>query len=227
MVTVSFVIGHDLQQGAQEIRERLEILKRRLPDGVDDPILRRFDPNTTPFITATLTLQGNLSQVEMRRMVEEIIVPRIERLSGVASASVGGLNSQEVGVDLNASRLKALRVTAQQVVNALRNENTIMPSGRITSSEANMPLRTSAQFQNLDDIRGLIVSRQGTSVVHLQDVANVEVRYQTRQNLVRVNGQDVLVLSVQKQSGSNVVETASLVRRELQSLTRDFPQLSF
>ncbi len=226
-VTISFVIGHDLQQGAQEVRERLDILKRRLPDGVDDPVLRRFDPNTSPFLTAALSFQGDLSPVEKRRMVEEIITPRLERLSGVASASVSGLVTQEVGVDLIASKLKALHISPQQVVAALKAENTVMPSGTISTTSAEMPLRTSAQFQSLDDIQKLVVARQGTGTVRIQDVANIGLRFRERQNQVRVNGQDTLVVSVQKQSGSNVVQAATLVRNELKSLSRDFPQLKF
>lgn len=57
MVTVSFVIGYDLQQGAQDIRERLDTLKRRFPDGVDEPTLRRFDPNSSPFMTISLNIR--------------------------------------------------------------------------------------------------------------------------------------------------------------------------
>ncbi len=227
-VIISFVIGHNIQEGAQEVRERLDVLKRRLPDDVEEPVLRRFDPNTSPFITVALSVrEGTLSPVELRRMVEEIVVPRIERLSGVAAVQVGGLRIQEVGVELTASKLKALSVSPQQVVAALRAENVILPSGRISGTSADMALRTSAGFWNLDEIRNVVVARRVTRPILLQEVATVDVRFQERQSMVRIDGKDTLVLSVQKQSGSNVVQTAHLVRTELAKISRDFSQLAF
>ncbi|MDO8568334.1 MAG: efflux RND transporter permease subunit [Dehalococcoidales bacterium] len=227
-IMVSFVIGHDLQQGAQEVRERLDVLKRRLPDGTDEPVLRRFDPNTSPFMTAALAVKGdNLSPSDVRRMVEEIVVPRLERISGVAAATVSGLQTQEVGVDLNAGKLKALRVSPQQVVTTLRNENVAQPSGRIYGTSVDMPLRTTAEYKNLDDIRKLVVARTATGNVLLQDVADVNVRFPARDSYNRVNGQETMSVGLQKQSGANEVAAAKLVRDELAGISRDFPQLQF
>ncbi|MFC1940724.1 efflux RND transporter permease subunit, partial [Chloroflexota bacterium] len=203
-VTISFVIGHDIQQGAQEVRERLDILKRRFPDGVDEPTLRRFDPNASPFMTVAISVQGdNLSPAELRRMVEEIVVPNMERLPGIAAATVSGLEIQEVGVELNASKLKALRITPQQVVTTLRSENVAQPSGRILTADTDTPLRTSAELQSLDNIRNLVIAHQAYGNVLLKDVANVGLRFPPKDRLVRINGQDTMTVSLQNQSGSN------------------------
>ncbi|MFC2005938.1 efflux RND transporter permease subunit [Chloroflexota bacterium] len=227
-VTISFVIGHDIQQGAQEVRERLDILKRRLPDGVGEPIFRRYDPNASPFMTVAISVRGdNLSYVELRRMVEEIVVPNLERLQGIAAATVYGLQIQEVGVELDASKLKARHITPQRVVTVLRNENVVQPSGRISGATADIPLRTKAEFQNLDDIRNLVVARQVSGTVLLQDVANVLLRFPPKDRLIRINGQDTMTVSLQTQSGSNEVHTARLVRDELRNISDDFPKLNF
>lgn len=78
MVIIQFVVGHDLQQGAAEVREAIDRVRRRLPNDIDEPVLRRFDPNTSPFMNVALTIQGgNLSAVELRNMVEDIVVPRL------------------------------------------------------------------------------------------------------------------------------------------------------
>jgi HAE1 family hydrophobic/amphiphilic exporter-1 len=227
-VGISFVVGHDVQQGAQEVRERLDAIKRRLPDGAEAPSLQRFDPNTSPIMTVALNLQGEpLSAMELRRLVEQIVVTRVERLSGVAAVSVGGLRTQEVGVDLNARRLRALGVSPQQVVAALQRENVLSPSGRVSSAAEDVPLRTAADYQDLDDIRRTVVTRSATGQVQVQDVAEVDIRLRERQQQVRINGVDTLVMSVQKQSGGNTVQTAHLVKDELKKLARDYPQLNF
>lgn len=227
-VLVSFVVGYDISQGAQEVRERLDEIKRSLPDGAEEPVMRRFDPNSMPFITAALSVQGSaLSPVELRRVVEEIVVPRLERLPGVASAQINGLRIQEIGVELSASKLKALQVSPLQVVAALGAENTIMPSGRVVGTSEDITLRTSAEFQNLDEISNVVVSRKSTSIVRLRDVADISPRLEETDSLVRVNGQDTLTLDMRRQSGSNIVKTASLVHEELKKISSDFPQLNF
>jgi hydrophobic/amphiphilic exporter-1 (mainly G- bacteria), HAE1 family len=228
MVSVSFVVGYDLQQGAQDVRERLDVLKRSLPDGTDAPILRRFDPSQQPFMTVAMSLRGNnISPLETRRMVEDVVQPRLERLAGVASAGGSGYSIQEVDVQLIAGKLKALRVSPTQVVTALKAENSNTPSGRILGTSENVPVRAAAEFKNADELGNVIVARHGTRSVKLNEVATVQTQLPDKTSYTRVNGEDTLVLEVQKQSGSNVVQTAVLVREELKSLARDFPNLNF
>ena len=93
--------------------------------------------------------------------------------------------------------------------------------------DQNLTLNTAAQFQNVDEIGKLIVARHGTTAIQLNQVATVAVGTQPPVTFVRVNGQSALIIQVQKQSGSNVVQTAALVRDELNSLSHDFPNLDF
>jgi HAE1 family hydrophobic/amphiphilic exporter-1 len=145
----------------------------------------------------------------------------------VAAVNVSGLRTQQVGVALDARRLRAVGVTPQQVTTALQRENVIQPSGRISGSSEDVPLRTTADFKGLDDIRRVVVTRQATGPVLLQDVASVDIRLTDRQQQVRINGVDTLVVSVQKQSGGNTVEAAHHVKEELKKLSRDYSQLNF
>ena len=105
-VTVSFVVGFNLEQGAEEVREVLDPLTRSLPTGAQTPVLRRFDPNQSPFMTVALTIKGTpLSAADLNQLVTEVVQPRLQQLSGVASADVSGLPTQEVAIKLNAMRL--------------------------------------------------------------------------------------------------------------------------
>lgn len=227
-VISNFVPGHDVQAAAQEVRERLEVLKRRFPDGVEDPVLRRFDPNELPFMTVALTTRGEpLSPAELRRLMEELVVPRLERLPGVAAAEVSGLRVQEIQVNLIASKLKALGISPQQVVAALRAENVALPSGRISATREELVVRTSAEFRDISEINKIVIARRGTRAILLEEVATVGLGLQERRSQVRFNGQDTLIMDMRKQSGTNIVQAAHLVREELGRITRDFPQLAF
>jgi len=227
-VSIRFAIGRDVAQAAQEVRERLDTVRRRLPDDAEDPVLRRFDPNDSPIMSVALTTRGeDIPPAEMRRLIEELVGPRLERIPGVAAADVSGLRVQEVHIELIASKLKTLGITPQQVVAALRSENVTQPSGRLSSERENLLLRTSAPFLNLDEIRQIVVARKGSQAILLQDVAGIQLDYPETTSYVRVNGQATRVIELRKQSGSNVVQTAGLVREELGRISSDFPQLNF
>ena len=227
MVTVNFNVGYNIQQGSQDIRQALDAYERTLPTGANTPVMRRFDPNSSPFLTAALNISGNVTDVEVRQIVEQIIQPRLSQVPGVAAATVSGYPIQSIMVDLSASRMKALKVSASQVVSALKAQNVIMPSGTITDSSQTLPVRTSAAFQNLDEIGNIAVAQYGTRTVQLSDVAAIEARSQDATTLVRVNGQDAMMVQTQMQSGASVVQTAALVRQQLDSLSHDFPRLKF
>jgi len=226
-VMVYFAVGYNIEQGAADVRESLNAVQRRLPAGASLPILRRFDLNSMPFMTTALNLSEDLSPVELRQLIEQVVQPRLNQVPGVAAVTVSGYRVQEIGVELAASRLKALRVTPGQVVSALKTQNVVMPSGSISNASEHVAVRTSAAFQNLDEIGNIVVAQYGTRVVHLDEVATIAPRLTSTNTLVRVNGQDSMMVQMQLQSGGNVVETAGLVRDKLKDLSRDFPELNF
>jgi len=226
-VRVSFIAGYSLEQGAAEVRESLDSIQRRLPSGASAPVMRRFDPSSSPFLTVALKVSGNLAPADLRQLIEQVIEPRLERVPGVAAVTTNGYPIQDIEVDLIANRLQALNVTPQQIVSALANQNVTIPSGSIINPAQNIPVRTSAQFQNLDEIGKVVVAQHGTQLVTLNDVATISPQIVRQTSLTRVNGQSTMVMEIQNQAESNVVQVAGLTRAELKSLSQDYPNLSF
>ncbi len=226
-VTVNFVVGYDVQQGALDVRQALDGVQRSLPSGANTPVMRRFDPNSSPFLTASLSISGNTTSLEIAQIAQDIIEPRLSQVPGVAAASVSGYRNEIIMVELTAARLKAMHVTAAQVIAALKAQNVIVPSGSITNSTQDLPIRTQASFQNLDEIGHVVVAQYGTKAVQLNEVATIQPKQENPSMLSRVNGKSSLMVQTQMQSGANVVQTASLVKEELKELSRDFPRLTF
>ena len=226
-VTVNFIVGYNVQQGALDIRQNLDSVQRSLPSGASAPMMRRFDPNSSPFLTAALDVSGNLSTDDLTQLIQQIIEPRLGQVPGVASASVSGYPTQQIRVELSADRLKAMHVTAAQVVSSLKAQNVTMPSGSISSSAQTLPISTSAAFQNLDEISNVVIAQYGTRSVLLSDVGTIGPQTLAPTNLVRVNGKNSMMVQFQMQSGENIVKTADLAKAEMKSLSVDFPQLKF
>ena len=226
-VMISFVVGYNIQQGAEDVRGRLDSITRRLPKGANPPTLNRFDPNSQPFMTVALDVSGNPSTQELRQLIEQVIQPRMQQVPGVASASVNGYPVEDIEVDLVASKLKALHVSPAQIVSALSAQNVAMPSGVISNPDQYMPVRTTAEFQTMDEIGSISVAQYGTRTVLLNEVATINPTVMKKTNLVRYNGQSSMVMELQLQSGGNVVQTASLARDEINQLQTSFPSLHF
>jgi HAE1 family hydrophobic/amphiphilic exporter-1 len=226
-VTINFNVGYNIQQGSMDVRQAMDAVQRSLPSGANPPVMRRFDPNSAPFMTAGMNVGGNIAPDDLVQLIQDVIEPRLSQIEGIAAASVSGYPTTQINVDLNITKLKAYHITATQVINALKAQNVSMPSGSIINSMQNIPVQTAASFQNLDEINKIIVAQYGTRIVRLSDVATVGPTVVQTTNIVRVNGQQTLMVQFQIQSGGNVVKAAQLAKDELNTISRDFRQIKF
>lgn len=223
-VRVTFTWGTDLDAGANDVRDRLDRVVMRLPDDAPRPTLRKFDLASFPVLI--LGASSNLDPVQMRRIIEDQIKYRIERVPGVASLDIwGGLN-REIHVNLLADKIKALEIPLDRIISRLQAENINLPSGNIMRGTYEVTIRTPGHFSNLDEIRNTIIAVRDGAPVRLGEIARVEDSWQRVTQIVKVNGQPGVRLGVQKQSGSNTVAVARGVLEELERINRDFPQIN-
>jgi len=222
-VRVTFTWGTDLDAGANDIRDRLDGVIGRLPEDAERPTLRKFDLASFPVVI--LGASSNLDPVQMRRIIEDQIKYRIERLPGVAALDIWGGLYREIHVDLYADKIKALEIPIDLILRRLRAENINLPSGTIDRGQYQVTIRTPGHFTDLEEIRNTIVTMRGDTPVRLSEIASVEDSWQKVTQIVRVNGKPGVRLAVNKQSGMNTVEVANGVLAEVERLNRDFPQI--
>jgi HAE1 family hydrophobic/amphiphilic exporter-1 len=222
-VRLSFVWGTDLDAAANDIRDRLDRVISRLPDDADRPSLRKFDIASFPILI--LGASSQLDPVQMRRIIDDEVKYRIERVPGVAALDIWGGLAREIHVDLDPDKLKALDIPLDLVLTRIRTANITLAAGTIESGNYEVTLRTPGEYTDLNQLRDTTVAvRQGTPV-RLRDVADVVDEWQKVRNIVRVNGQPGVRLSVNKQSGTNTVDVARRVLREVDAINRDLPQV--
>ena len=222
-VRVTFTWDTELDEGANDIRDRLDRVISRLPEDAERPTLRKFDLASFPVLI--LGASSNLDPVQMRQIIEDQIKYRIERLPGVASLDIwGGLN-REIHVNLYADKVKALGIPVDLILRRLRAENINLPSGNIDRGRYEVTIRTPGHFNNLDEIRNTVVAIRDKAPVQLSEIASVEDSWERVTSIVRVNGKPGVRLGVQKQSGTNTVEVARGVLAEIEQINRDIPQI--
>ena len=226
LVIIEFSVDYSPKSAADDVRQRLDNIQSVLPSDAERPEVLRFDPASVPILTfAVSDDSGSMSTEQVRELVDDKIVPRIQRVPGVGTLSVVGGLSREVHVDLNLDRMRALGVAPQSVAAALQSENLDVPGGRLVESGQERLLRTAGRYQSIEDIGKVPVTNVRGSVVYLRDLATIGFGREDRRTLSRVDGLDAVTVSVLKQSGGNTVRTAESVRQELKAIESSYPGL--
>ncbi|WP_242978845.1 efflux RND transporter permease subunit [Rhodohalobacter mucosus] len=211
VVKLNFNWGTDLFIAETEVRKRLDMIRRGLPDEVDQPIVFSYDPNDEPVIVLTLT-SNTRSPRDLRTIATRQIEQRLERLEGIASAETAGGYDRQINVRISNAQMRTYNLDVSSISNRLRQENVQVPAGDLTEGETVFSLRTIGDFKNIDQIRNSIIAvTDEGNPVYLQDVAQVEDGIAQPIGNVRVENRDGVIINIYKQSDSNVVTAAGNV----------------
>jgi HAE1 family hydrophobic/amphiphilic exporter-1 len=220
-VQLNFEWGSDLSEAADEVRTRVDRMRGRLPEDADPPTIFKFDSNQLP--VAQIGIEGDFDPVTLREIAQNEIAPRFERVDGVAAVTVNGGVRRQIHVELSKEKITALNLSVTQVVNTLRSENQNTPLGEIYSGDAMYLVRSQGQFQNLEDIRNIVVMTRDSVPVYMRDIAEVKDTTEQRRSFMLINGKPGVQIQVQKQSGKNTVAVAAAVRREVERVNNEVP----
>ncbi len=222
-VRVTFTWGTDLDAAANDIRDRLDRILPRLPEDAERPVLRKFDLASFPILI--LGVFSNLDPIQVRKIIDDQVKYRIERIPGVASLDIRGGLDREIHVNLNAEKLKALGLPIDQIMGLIREENINLPAGSIEQGLMDITIRTPGIYTDLDQLRNTVVAIREKATIQLKEIATVEDAWEKVTRIVRVNGKPGIRLSVNKQSGKNTVEVAGGVLKEIERINTDIPHI--
>ncbi|MBI4494986.1 MAG: efflux RND transporter permease subunit [Chloroflexi bacterium] len=226
IVIVEFQLERDAKAAADDVRTRVGAVRNALPADVKEPLIERFDPSAAPILSVAVSdTSGKRSPEQLRTLVDDALKPRLERVPGVGSVEATGGRVREVHVDLQRDRLEALGVAPQQVIQAVRGENVDVPGGRVVEGAREQVVKTAGQFRSLEELGAVPVPTARGASVQLKDMADVSDGYADVRALRRLDGQDAVVATIQKQSGTNTVAVAEAVKRELPRIRQDYPDL--
>ena len=223
-IRVMFTWGTNLDEAANEIRARIDRVRGTLPPEVEPPTLYKFDASQSPIMF--LSLSGDMDPRTLRQFAEDEIQYRIERVPGVAAVDVRGGLKREIHVDLILEKIKALDLSLAQVVSAIRAENMNLPVGPVNEGRYELLIRTQGEFENVDQIRNMVVAVRNGVPIFVKDIAFVDDSWEEVRSLVRIDGRPGIRMSVRKQSGSNTVEVADNVNKEMDRINRELPGVS-
>lgn len=224
MVIVQFDYGTDLDETLTDMRDKVDMVKSQLPEDASDPTVMSIDIDSMPVIMVALT---GSDLATLQSIAEDELEPALERLEGVASVDISGGYENEVAVKTDAARLKGFNLTVSSVAQQIGADNMAVPGGELDSGSQTLSVRTDGEYQSVDDVKNALISLPTGGTVRLSQIADVSMQPKDQDALAKVDGKECLLLSVNKQSGSNTVEIAELAKSELDVLTADYEALDW
>ena len=216
VVIVEFNLDVDGRKAAEDVREKVALIRPLLRDEVKDARISRFDPAAQPvFNVAVLAVDGKATPQELTTWARQVLQKKLENVRGVGAVTVVGGVDRQVSINLKPAAMEALGVSTDQVAAALRSENQELPLGNIRSAEQDRVVQINARLKTPRDFRDIVVARKPASasgatgttgaVVKLWQVADVVDGPQELESLALYNGQRTVLLSVQKSQGENTI----------------------
>jgi HAE1 family hydrophobic/amphiphilic exporter-1 len=241
VVIVEFNLNMDGRKAAEEVREKLSLLKPLLRTEVKDPRVQRFDPASRPIFTAAVVSpDGSKSPVELSTVADQLIKKRLETVPGVGAVNVVGAVRRQINIYLKPAAMEAYGVSVDQVLNAVRGENQDAPAGVLRTARNELVVQIDARIKRPEDFRRLIVAKKGAqgnipgtqqaggggTPVRLENVAEVVDGPQELESLALFNGQRTIALDVQKSQGENTIEVIDGLKKAIADMQPELQALS-
>ena len=199
IVIATFKLDRNLESAAQDVRDRVNSLGRQLPVDADPPIVQKFDNDSTPVVT--ISLSGDRSLRELTELADKTVRVQLERVGGVGEVQlVGGLN-RAINVWIDADRLAAYQISIATVRQALQRQNSDVPGGNVTTGKEELILRTLGRYTDPRQFEDLVIANVNGAPVKLRDVGRVEDGTKEQRSLAHLNGTPTVTLDIRRQSG--------------------------
>ncbi len=210
-VILEFGWDTDMTAISQDIREKVD--RVRLPDEAKRPLLLHYDPSLDPIMR--IGLFGPQSLYDLRYQAEYEIKRALESVAGIAAVKVKGGLEEQYHVALDEQKLALIGLDINQVNNRLAQNNINIPGGNLREAHTEYLIRTLNEFQSMDEIADLIISRQNGIDVRLKDIGQVYRAHKDREIITRVNGKESIEIEIYKEADANVVAVAESVRNRI------------
>ena len=222
LVIATFKLDRNLETAAQDVRDRVNTLGRRLPEDATPPIVQKFDNDSQPVLT--IALSANRSIRELTELADKTVRVQLERVGGVGEVRVVGGLDRAINVWIDAERLAAYQISISQIRQALERQNADVPGGNLTTGKEELTLRTLGRFTDPKQFDELVIANVNGAPVRLRDVGRVEDGTKEQRSFSRLNGVPTVTLDIRRQSGANTVEVINGIKSTMPRVESQLPE---
>ncbi len=221
-IVILFNFDKNMVEASDEIRNAIASVRHKLPVEMREPILQRIDPSAQPIMQLALS-SNTLSHAEISRLAEDTLADKFRAIDGVSVVNVDGSLRRELSVLLRAEKLREYNISVTEVVNALRNQNTTAPVGRVKGPLDEQSIRLVGRIESPAEFEAIVLKRRGNEIVRLGQVATVEDGFAEVSGFSLRNGQPNVGISVVRSRDASTVSVADEVREAVAATNLELP----
>jgi hydrophobic/amphiphilic exporter-1 (mainly G- bacteria), HAE1 family len=222
VVIVQFDLTIDPTKAAQDVREKIALIKPLFKKEVKESLVSRINPDDQAIISISLRSETRPAR-QLTTLADQVVKRRLENARGVGRVNVIGGVKREIQIYLKPQELEALKIGVDQVLNAVRNDNQELPAGTLVSKDREQAVQIKARLKASTDFEKIIVARRGGQPVYLAQVASVIDGEEEQENVALVNGARAVSLDIVKAQGENTILVVDNVRRIVDQLQTQLP----
>ncbi len=218
-VIAEFSLKTDVKYAEQQVRDKMSSVKRKLPEEVEDYVIRRVDPADQPILTLGVT--GTAKPHELYDYAAEVLKPQLQQVDQVGLVEVLGGRKREIHVELNQNKLKLYGISAQSVAQRISTAGQNIPAGKVSNKDGDLVYRTLAEFSNPQEIANTIVSFLGNEKpIRVKDLATISDTLEDERARAFLNSERSLNLWVFKQSGTNTISVVNALKKKVAAINQ-------
>lgn len=221
-ITVEFELEKDVDIAAQEVRAKVNLAERDLPDDVDKPIVDKMDVAARAIIW--LAVYGNVDYSKLSYYADKVLKEQLQSVSGVGNIQTAGLRKREIRVWLDPEKLEGRGLTARDVVRAIRMKHVELPGGRIETGLKEYSIKVEGEYTSVEALRDLVVAERDGTIITLKDVGRVDDSFEDLRTIAHFNGIPTVALGIKKQSGTNTVAVADAIKKKVEEIKEHAPE---
>ncbi len=222
VVIVQFDLTIDPAKAAQDVREKIAIVKPAFKKEVKEPLVTRINPDDNAIVSVAIQSETRSTR-ELTTLADQVVKRRLENSRGVGRVTLVGGLKREIQIQLRPAEMEALKVGVDQIINALRNENQELPAGTLVSKDREQVVQIKARLKTPGEFERIIVARRGSQPVYLGQVAAVIDGQEEEESLALVNGKRAISLDIVKAQGENTIQVVEGIRKMTVDLQKQLP----
>ena len=224
LISLKFIWGTNLDAASNDVRDRIDLAKRFLPDipdEMDNPFIFKFNTASIPILFLGITAKE--SYTDLYDIIDKRLGDGLRQLPGVGTVQIIGGLERQINIWLDRQRLEGYGFSILDIQDALKQENISQPLGKLKSGLTDYLIRLPGEFASPDEVNSVILGKRDGKFVYLKDVARVEDSFKEVTLKARINGRSGLLLMIQKQTDTNTVEVAKRLKARLRELQKMLP----
>ncbi len=222
-ITVEFNLGINLEEAANDVRDKVSQAQRSLPTDLDaPPVVSKADASNDPVII--MLLQSNIrNALEITEFANNNIVERIQTVQGVSGVNIWGEKKYAMRIWFDPIKMSAYSLTPKDVQNALLRENVELPSGKLSGDATELGIRTFGKLNTEEEFNNLIIKNRNGTDIRLSDIGEAILGPENEESVLKESNVPMIAIAVIPQPGTNYISISNEVQQRIGEIRKDLP----